>query len=356
MKAFLLLGLILCAGCTTISQVRPEFTMSDEDRAFTALTNDMTAGKFADAVVKADLFQQNYPYSLNLQKARFHKAEALEGLGRWQEAADTYIAISNFSKKTQPEIAAQSVYRLSFVYEAMNDNQRVLTSLFEAQRLDEYLPPEVGLAEIPARLAMAYTKENNAEEAKHWLEEADHGLKQALESRAEPVTDEWLAKIYFNMGSISTSQMTAENAAATIQSQGAIQKYLIKSMQYNHPVWSASAANKLRTTYADIWKFIENPAPAEGEAMASLKAKKETQFKLAGPFLELIDQALLFEPASDQVKNPFQLAFFTYLHELKIKVNQLLQDQIYTPLIPRGDKASPKHQVPANIPASEDPN
>jgi tetratricopeptide (TPR) repeat protein len=366
MKVIAALLIAVCTGCTTISQVRPDFTISDEDRVFSALTSDMTAGKYADAVVKADQFQEKYPYSLNLQKARFHKAEALEGLNRWQEAADTYTAISTFSKKTQPEIAAQSVYRLSFVYEALNDYQRVLTSLFEAQRLQEYLPPEVGLAEIPARLAMAYTKENNPEEAQHWLVEAEKGLKQALESRAEPMTDEWLAKMYFNMGSVSTNKMSMKNAASTIHSQEALQKYLIKAMQYNHPIWSASAGKRLRAAFADIWAVLENPveqssdtktsAKESSETTVVLKAKKEEQFKLAGPFLELIEQALLFEPAVDQPRNAYQLEFFTYLHSLKPKVNELLQDPLYTPLIRRSDKASPKHQLPANIPASEDPN
>jgi tetratricopeptide (TPR) repeat protein len=334
------------SGCTTIEKVRPDFTNTPEERAYQSISTQMKEGRFAEAVTAADEFQKNYPYSLKLQKARFQKGQALEGLQRWPEAAETYTTISNFSKKTQPEIAAQSVYRLSYVYEAMGDNQRVLTSLFDAQRLEQYLPVEVSQAEIPARLSMAYMKENNADESRRWLEEAEQGLKRALETQTEPITGEWMARTYFNMGSVTASQLTPENVKAVIQGQRVIQKYLIKSLQYGDPVWSAKAAKQIRGTFDSLWSAIDGQTESTGQE----------KFNLAGPFAELIDEALLFKPAADQASNVYQTEVFTYLGELRKRTEQLLHSPVYTPLIRRSDKASPKPPVPATILKTEDPN
>jgi tetratricopeptide (TPR) repeat protein len=311
--------------------------------------------KYQEAVDVAEDFQGRYPYSLRLQKVRFLKGQALEELDRWTEAADNYRIISEFSEKNQPEISAMSIYRLSFVYEALGDDQRVLTTLFEAQKNGKYLPTETALAEIPSRIAMVYAKENNPKEANRWLAEADKGLKKTLETRNLPLTDEWLAEIYYNMGSISTNQLSNDNIITIIQGQKAIQKYLMRSLQYGDPIWSAKAMKKLRMTYVDLWNAIYNLPETSGmEPTVAKKIKTDEQFKLVSPFAELLADAQLYRPGREQKSNPYQDDFFAFLDQMQVNVSGLMQNPLYTPLTTGRDKSPQKAKLPAKIDASSD--
>ena len=353
------LALAFLSACSSLSiQRSQEATQSlPENADFQRIEQQMKSQSFDAALASAQSFKKDYPYSLKIQKVRFYEANALEELGRWSEAADTYKAISTISERNQPEISAMAIYRLSFVYEALGDDQRVITSLFEAAKYHKYLPMEVIQAEIPSRLAMVYAKENNAKEAQKWLGEADKGLKKTLESTTEPLTDAWLAELYYNMGSISTEQLSNDNIQTIIQGQSAVQKYLIRSLQYNDPIWSAKALKKLNGTYLDLWKAIEvYPEPSGYEPLVAQKMKKDAQIQLAGPFAELIRDAELYRPGAEQKSNQYQTAFFNFLEELQTRVRSVLDSSVITPLMPGRDKTPQKPRGPVKIVPSEDPN
>ncbi len=330
---------------------------SPETRDFKFLELQMKTQNYNSALSAAEGFQRAYPYSLKLQRVRFLKAGALEELGRWTEAADTYKSISAISEKNQLEISAMSIYRLSFAYEALGDDQRVITTLLEASKYYKYLPPEVINAEIPSRLAMVYAKENNISEAQKWLKEADSGLKKTLATHQGPITNEWLAELYFNMGSISTQQLSNDNILTIIQGQSAVQKYLIRALQYNDPIWSAKALQKLKNTYLDLWKSIEAyPPPSGYEPLVAQKMIKDEQLRLAGPFSSLINEAELYRPGIEQQSNQYQSEFFNFLEELQIRVRTVLGESLFTPLMPGRDKTPQKGKTPVKIIPSEDPN
>lgn len=350
------MSLVLMTSCSLIPMNRNS-EVDPERVEFTNLESNLKAQNFEGALATADEFQRLYPYSLRLQKVRFLKANALEELGRWTEAAATYSAISTISEKNQPEISALAIYRLSFVYEALGDDQRVITTLFEASKFHQQLPMEVINAAIPSRLAMVYAKANNAKEAQKWLLEADKGLQRTLASRTEPLTDAWLAELYYNMGSISTQQLSNDNISTIIQGQKAIQKYLIRSLQYKDPIWSAKALKKLKGTYLDLWKAIESyPEPVGYEPLVAQKMKRDEQIQLAAPFADLIKEAELYRPGAEQNSNSYQSEFFAFIEELQTRARSVLEAPLLTPLMPGRDKAPQKHQAPVKIMSSEDPN
>lgn len=330
---------------------------AQEVGAFTQIEQRLKVQNYEEVVASAHRFQETYPYSLQAQKARFYKGIALEELGRWSEAEGTYKSISVISEKNQPEISALALYRLSFVYEALGDDQRVIASLFEAAKYASHLPTEVIQAEIPSRLARVYAKENNAKEAQKWLAEADAGLKRTLDQRKEPLTTEWQAQIYYNMGSISTDQLSQDNIITLIQGQQAVQKYLIRSLQYADPVWSAKALVKLKNTYLALWKAIEAvPEPGGYEPLVAQKMKNEEQLRLSGPLSELISEAELYRPGGEQKTNAYQLEFFNFIEELQTRVRSILENSLYTPLTPGRDKSPQSPKTPVKIVPSEDPN
>lgn len=313
--------------------------------------------EFQEVVGLAEVFQKKYPYSLKMQQVRFIKAGALEELERYSEAAETYRIISQFSERNQPEISAMSVYRLSFVYEALGDDQRVLTTLLEAFKNRTYLPLETSEAEIPSRIAMVYAKENNPSESAKWLAKADEGLKKVLATRKEPLTNSWLAKTYFNMGSISTSQLSIENIQAIIQGQSSVQKYLIQSLQYEDPTWSPKALRRLQSNYTDLWNTINNVPEQTGvDAIAARKMKKDQQILIAGPLFNLIEEAMLYQPLPEQNPNQYQVGFFRFMDQIQTRIATLVQDSFFTPLTPKREITPQNVLVPDKVAPSTDPN
>lgn len=353
-------ALLACWGIMTACTLplsRGGGDTSPEYATYSRLESQIKSQNFETAVKTAEEFQVDFPYSLRLQKVRFLKANALEELGRWNEAAATYSAISVFSEKNQPEISALAVYRLSFVYEALGDDQRVITTLFEAAKYHQYLPLEVINAAIPSRLAMIYAKENNPQEAKKWIAEAEKGLQRTLSTHQEPLSDSWLAELYFNMGSVSTAQLSGDNILTVIQGQQAVQKYLIRSLQYQDPTWSAKALKKLKTTFLDLWKAIEQyPEPGGYEPLVAQKMKRDEQVRLAGPFTDLVREAELFRPGVEQKTNTYQQEFFGFLEEIQIRARTVLEAPLLTPLMPRADNPPQKPKSPVKIMPTEDPN
>ncbi|RYZ72215.1 MAG: hypothetical protein EOP09_03520 [Proteobacteria bacterium] len=350
--------LSIAAGCSSIEKRNTPLSFVDPEKIeVEAIEDKLEKAQFQEVVTLVDIYQNKYPYSLKLQRVRFLKAGALEELERFSEAAETYRTISQFSERNQPEISAMSVYRLSFVYEALGDDQRVLTSLLEALKNRTYLPNEVSEAEIPSRIAMVYSKENNPAEAAKWLAKADEGLKKVLDTQREPLTNTWLAKTYFNMGSLSTSQLSTENILTIIQGQAAVQKYLIRSLQYGDPMWSAKALRRLQTTYTDLWNAINNYPEQTGiEPLAAKKAKKEQQIVLAGPLFNLIEDAMLYQPGPEQKQNQYQVNFFNFLDQIQTRIGGLLQESLYTPLTSGRDNTPQKPRNPVKIVPSTDPN
>ncbi len=354
----ILVFVALVSACSMTPKRSQEATQqAPETLDFQLLEKQMRSQNFEAAVATTKNFKVVYPYSLQLQKVRFYEANALEELGRWSEAADTYKAISTISERNQPEIAAMSIYRLSFVYEALGDDQRVIATLFEAAKYHKELPIEVIQAEIPSRLAMVYAKENNAKEAAKWLGAADKGLKRTLENRTEPLSQTYLAELYYNMGSISTEQLSNDNILTIIQGQAAVQKYLIRALQYGDPVWSAKALKKLKSTYLDLWKAIETyPEPSGYEPLVAQKMRKDSQTQLAGPYADLMRDAELYRPGAEQKSNQYQTDFFNFVEEVQTRVRTVLDSAVLTPLMPGRDKAPQKPRTPVKIVPSEDPN
>ncbi|MBK9324511.1 MAG: hypothetical protein IPM97_16475 [Bdellovibrionaceae bacterium] len=355
---WIILFISMNLSCSLLQRQETNLAVRDpEQLEMQKIEGALKAGLYQEVVLLTESFQSEYPYSLRLQRARYYRASALEGLERWSEASAIYQIISKFSGQHQPEISALSVYRLSFVYEALGDDQRVLTTLLEAREYQDHLPAEIVVAEIPSRIAMIYAKESNSAEAARWLVQAEKGLKQVFDIHNGPLTDNWLAKIYFNMGSISTNQLSADNILAIIQGQLTVQKYLIRSLQFNDETWSARAQLKLQKIYLDLWTSIDGLVEPSGyDALVAAKIKRDEQLRLAVPFLELIKDAQLYHPFREGVTNEYQKKFFEYLDSLQGRVELLLQSPIYTPRVAKPNKKLPMPKNPIKVVPSEDPN
>lgn len=271
----------------------------------------LSLGRYEESRQAFRSFQSSYPQSNFFESSRLGEAHALEGLGRWDEAIkidrDVYLKTS----KDHPEIAALALYRMSFAYEATGDDLKTTAALLDAQRLGQYLPPEVAEAEIPARLAGIYGKLGRDKEAMNYLNQAEKGINRVRLERKEIGTG-WLAKTYYQMGTVSTNQLSADNFEQSTDGFQMVQVYLIKSMQQNDSAWSERALEQGQATYQTFLNLAE------------VQQDRKTQIEFAGSVIDLVEQAELFKPLQGQKPNQFEESFFTFLQNIRKRTEDLL--------------------------------
>lgn len=315
-KLILLIAALTLASCAQFSRRGTDDQPGQQAQEKTDLEiaqNALQHGRYPQAYQLFVEFMNSHKQSKYFQAARLGQAQSLEGMEKWSEAAaiarDVYLQTLNY----QPEIAAKALYRLSFSYEALGEDHRSIAALVDAKRLGKHLPPEIALAEIPARLAAAYGREGQERVALNYLNEAEQGIAQVVKTQRSNLPADWLAKTYYQMGSVSMNQLSAETFSKFIRGQNLVQLYLIKSLGQNSSVWSQAALEKLRDNYRDLYAQVE-----------LAKNNKELQVRSGGELIDLIDRAELYKPISAQRLNKYEADFYSYLREIRKKTEAIL--------------------------------
>lgn len=272
----------------------------------------LSRGEFGNSLLAFRDFQKKYPQSVFLQASRLGEAQSLEGLGDWINAAAIEREVSLLTLKEQPEIAALALYRLSFSYLELGDDSKSVAALLDAQRLRQYLPLQVRVAEIPARLSAFYAGQGRDKEAAEYLNEAEKGVDNVLKNPPKGLQKDWLAKTYYQMGSISVSQLTALNFIEFLRGERMVQVYLLKAMKLNDPQWSAKSLKYLLEMYQELDRLV------------TVEPARESQTQMAAAFYDLIEGADLFRPLENQRTTSYEVEFYKKLSDVRKKTEELL--------------------------------
>lgn len=235
------------------------------------------------------------PQSQHWYAIMFTYGKAKEGIEDWTGALHIYEQIVDRSTDRQMEFVALALYRKAFCYEVLLENEKALASLTDAARLHSYLPLEITMAEIPARIASVHARLNQPILADRFTQKAEKGVNQvrAIKKNADP---EWLSRTLVKMGSISLTQIDEESFRQNVLTLSRNQRYLIQAIELSHPSWAPEAQKTLLMTYTNLWTFIENYklAPSKDwEADLVNEAKKKSDF--LSWYLEAIEKLKSFE-------------------------------------------------------------
>lgn len=316
MKIYGIFLLIFLMGCAHFNRSTSTDSLSEksvQEVEILKAQRELKSGKLDLALQLHRDFQNRYPQSVFFQSARLGEAEALERLSQPHEALKVYRSIFFQTEAAHGEIAALALYRMSFVYEALGDDMKMAASLLDAKKRGALLPIEISAAQIPAKLAVVYARQNRLTESLSYLNDAEKGLAKVLSVKGPEIGLEWLAKIYFEMGSVSSNQLSLDNFEDFVRAQKAVQVYLLKSLKQNDPFWSALSLSRLQETYRDLDTQLER---ATGD--------REVQIQLGGSLVDLINQAELFRPLADQPANDYEKKFYSYLAEIRKKTEAAL--------------------------------
>lgn len=190
----------------------------------------------------------------------YNSGAAYEGLGNCPKAAERYRELVRSFPNKFPRIEGQALFRLSLMYECMNQDNKAITALLDARKRGVGLPAETLKAEIPARLAAAYARLGNRDKALSYFKQASQGLKTVITSSGGRVERDLLGKTLFLMGQLNPAQRRAEGSPTVfMQSLSMQQPYLLQAVELGHPTWSKRSSEDLNLAYSNFWKFkIDN--------------------------------------------------------------------------------------------------
>ena len=299
--------------------------------------------------------QTKRPQSLYLQTARFGEAWALEILDFPSESLELYHSVMQVSQGRLPQLYARSLYRSHFNYEKLGQEAQVIAVLKEAQSLSQDLPREIALVEIPSKLSMIYAKMNQPADSEIYLKQTEQGLRQLLTQ--EKPSNEWLARVYVQMGTVNMSQTHPENLESYLNGQKAVQRYLLQALNFNDPIWSDRAAKNIVQNYNSFWTQIQSYDKIQATDSYDQVAIVREQFQLTTLFSKMLNEALMLKPLDEQRMNPFQSKIFVFLETLDKKSYDYMYskfDQMFlTPeslelnSIKRPGKVEPKELFPS---------
>ncbi len=245
-------------------------------------------------------FQKQFPNSIFYQKAQFGRSKALEYQEKWTEASEAYRSAIEATRVRQPEIAAQALFRLSYCYENLGEEAKVLATLNDVSQMKDQLWPEQIQAELPARFAASYSRVGRTKEAQSYFIKAEQGIAQIRANQASQRTNDWLAQVYFQMGRLSTNQLTNENLQSSLDTLKMIQVFSLRSAEMGGEPWSRRAIQGLMENYRDHWNAIQEiPLHRAMEVGVAKREQTERKISFTGELLTLISDLRQYRAPSD---------------------------------------------------------
>lgn len=187
----------------------------------------------------------------------YNSGAAYEGLNQCGKAAERYREVVRSSAGKYSRLESQALFRLSLMYECLGQDVKTVTALLDARRRGKNLPIEVARAELPARLAAAYSRLGNRAKAVEYFQQASEGLKVILaDGTSSRKQKETLGRTLYYMGRLSPSQRNAEgDGISYLQSLSMQQPYLLQAIEVAPPTWARKANDDLFVAYDNMLRF-----------------------------------------------------------------------------------------------------
>lgn len=329
---FKFVTLISIIGCQTLSQSYLQ-SGSNNTTTSTAAANDLDLvhiqkqvadGACTDAIQSIQTVQAKMPQFAQLLNLLQGDCELQSE--QYVNAEKHLREVTSFTVTQQPKLAAQAYLLLSYVYEGLGDDSKALSAALDAERFSVSLSPQSRLAEVPARLAMLYSEMNDLKQAALYLMQADEGIRVLKTQNPQLLGSSFWAQIYFQMGFKSLEQIDDQNISSSIQGLMAVQKYTLKSLEFEDPNWSQKAFLQIQKNYLVLWTTIQKEAvPNSAHWSADEYKLKEQKTVWLSELLDLITQAQLYKPIENEPQTATSTDFYIFLASLEAKAMEMLQ-------------------------------
>lgn len=216
---------------------------------------------------------RSHPTNSWYRAAQYQLGISLEGQEKYRDALFEYRQLGEQSSQV-PELAALALFRSSFCWEALGEEFHVVASLRDAWRKRSHLPPEVSEAELPARLAGAYSRVGQSAEADRYFKLAEDGLVR-IQARAGGQVPDWLGRTLYSMGRLSLESLSWEEFGTMIKPIPRAQAYLARAVVLQQAPYSERARAEVEKIYQKI--LIVLTGSSKVNEMSNLSEQREQQ-------------------------------------------------------------------------------
>lgn len=296
---------------------------------FKQALKDFEASKFQEAAENFKKFYLNQSTSKYAWISRYYYGYSIEMLGKNDDAIEVYREVIQATVARGQFLRAKTLYRMSFCYERMSNDIQVVASLKDIGEAIKFLPESVRLAELPARIAGAYARLGNQDEATKYYEQAEAGIGQLKRKHTGVESSEWFAKTLFAMGSLEVRDLNWQNFDREIEPFGRSQIYLFRSIVANSQDWSARSEQMLLNGYQRLQSVIINqkPAPTGEDSIVSQREIVSRQNELIQLVLTKV-QELEIEATTGENSKDFGTKILAKLEPMVRQFNEMLAEPL----------------------------
>ncbi len=285
MRIYLCAVLILSLGCASSKKRESTATPAPDSRVMVEFEKGLKyleEEKYEMAARTLDQLLVDKPASEFDLVVSFNAAAAREGMKDCKGAAERYRRIFNVAKTKFEPIANQALYRLSYAYECLGADAKVISSLLDLRKKTNGIAEDISLAEIPARLAAAYARVENRDLSLQYYDLANQGLNQLrVNFRSRAKYDDVMARTLFYMGRLTLPDERAKvKPKAYLENVRALQPYLVQAVIMDVPTWSQKSYQQLSNAYARLWDYVEQVKSSETKDVL-LKEVEDRNARLA---------------------------------------------------------------------------
>ncbi len=235
--------------------------LASEPAAIIPVPTQNVAQKCEPTLVHASLT----PEDLLAQK--FNQGRCLEEQNLFAEASEVYrqVATSNVGKNSDSaQLKALAFFRLSFCFEALNQDEKMLASLIDAQKMFNSLPPITADLELPARTGIARARLGQTHEAQKSFLLAQSNIKNYLRNPS-PLNQAQLSDILRQMGAVSLRVAKVESLATYGSSLQLAQSFLLKAVEIS-PTQAPLVQQELQVFYMRAYEHFQKSQDRNGTA------------------------------------------------------------------------------------------
>ncbi len=265
-KAILLIALmVLTSSCGLFSETRKKGSNKSHGiqkvrlKKFNKGVKYLDAEDYKSASIVFKRLVSKSPITVFEVLSLYNLGLSYEGLKKCKSASKVFRKVVKVTKAEQQRLQAQALYHLSQAYECMGKDSKVISSLTDVLSRRNLLSKAISEAEVPARLAAAYARIGNKKMAAKYFAIAEDGLKRLSSTKSSIAKkQEVMARTLFLMGRFDIFKFTEKTSEKYLKSLEYVQRYLLKSAELDHKVWSARSAKQLILAYSRVWDFVND--------------------------------------------------------------------------------------------------
>ncbi len=200
-----------------------------------------------------------------------------------------YRSAIQHGSQYESRVEAKALYNLSFVYEKIDERDRLLVTLIDLMKRREYFDVLTGQVEIPARLAATYASQGRMKEALIFHREARQNFKDMVRNQKFRAQKSEISKALYYLG-LATYDQNNEAFADLVKKLEAGQKYFLASAEASDSTWSEKSVTRLKALYDKAWgQVLEfQPKGFDHDPQAKKKQQHRRQLVMASSLYDLM--------------------------------------------------------------------